>query len=501
MLIRIFLVLLVALGLTPGASTAISNSASPNASPAVIWPTASEDFSLEFFPVSPYHVGDHLSLRVTYTGEQDINEHEISISLADQPGQVVDATRFSRYSTQATFFWFLDTREHQPGFLKFLLEVPEMNLAWETGVNLLPNPGGEPRTWAEVRANCCIVHYITGTDAEEDIAQIQEILEDQTSEALAQFESQIAQNEPPMDDQLMNEPLVLALIPSVIGQGGFATDIAVITYSDRNWTGTDFSNIIHHEVVHVLDRKLNDGPRPSLFAEGLAVYFAGGHYRDGDTLQRAAALLAIGRYIPITDFVDDFYAAQHEISYLEAGGLVAYLSTIWGGERFLDFYFNLPEATSDSESISQALEAQYGMTLEELEADYIEFLRMIQPEPEVQDNVRLTIKAYDTMRLYQQLRIPSAYFRNAWWPAVDRALELDIVGDYAPREKTPVDVFIENLFLELYRALDSGDIQSAEETLAKIHDFLDLAESQGNAFSHYSIGWPLPHPARVTPGY
>ena len=238
---------------------------------------------------------------------------------------------------------------------------------------------------------------------------------------------------------------------------------------------------------------------PSLFAEGLAVFFAGGHYKQADLLNSASALLATGRYIPITDFVDDFYAAQHEISYLQAGGLVAYLVNEWGLEQFLDFYFSLSEANRDSESISTGLEEQFGMTLAELEEDFIAMLQSLNPTREAQDNVRLTIDTYDLMRRYQKTRVPSAYFRNAWWPPVDQALEMDYVGDYAAREKSPVDVVIENLFLETYPALNAGDNSKAEETLAEIERLLDLADLSGAGFSHYSIGWPLPRPLLISP--
>jgi hypothetical protein len=494
MLIRSLLIFLIALGIAP-ASAPRYDLGAPNASPA---PTqeGSEAFTLEFFPVAPYHVGDHLSLRVTYTGAQDIGGQEITIALAEKPNQALASARFSNHSQQAVFYWFLDTQGRPPGFLSFLLEVPEMEISWEAGLTLLPAASGRQWAWEAAHTDCCIIHYISGSDAEEDILQIQQILEDQTSEAVAQFGSQI---DP--DDQVLEDPLVLVLIPSVIGQGGFATDIAVMTYSDRNWAGSHFSNIAHHEIVHVLDRQLNDGPRPSFFAEGLAVYFAGGHYRDGDTLQRAAALLAIDRYIPIADFVDDFYAAQHEISYLEAGGLVAYLSKIWGMERFLDFYFNLPEADTDSASISSALEAHFGLTLSELEKDYIAHLRSLNPNQAVQAEVRLTIETYETMRRYQQLRVPGAYFRSAWWPSIDQAIERGIAGDYAPREKAPVEVVIENLFLEIYPALELGEIQRVEKNLERIQSLLALAEVQGKGFSHYSLGWPIPHPARLMPGY
>ncbi|MFW5714495.1 MAG: hypothetical protein ACOCYU_07475 [Brevefilum sp.] len=481
---RILLVFLITSGLAPGIQ-ACQHIAVPSASGFSSTQANLDDFNVEFFPVPPHHVGDHLSLRVTYSGPEDIGGRKISIALADQPSQTLETATFAQYSNQAIFYWMLDTEGLEPGFLNFLLEIPEMDLSWKTGVNLLPNHRDETWNWAKVHTNCCTIHYMTGTDAEEDIVEIQQILETQTNEALEQFESKMDDNQTALE-----EPLSLVLIPTVIGQGGFATDIAVMTYSERNWAGTEFSNIAHHEIVHVLDRHLNDGPRPSLFSEGLAVYFADGHYRDGDPLQRAAALLSIDRYIPITDFVDDFYAAQHEISYLEAGGLVAYMVEIWGQDAFLDFYFNLPEAERDSESISNALEEQYNMNLEELESEFIAYLETLNPAPEVEDNVRLTIETYDMMRRYQKIQIPSAYFRKAWWPPVNRVLEMGIVGDYAPREKTPSEVIIEALFLEVYPALNSDKHQLVEESLDEIAQLLDKAENQADAFSHYSLGWP-----------
>lgn len=495
MLMRIILALFIILSLTPGfeaelPSLAVSQSASEP------YPGTPEAFFVEFFPVAPYHVGDILSLRVTYSGAEYISGLEMQISLADQPEDVLESATFSRSSRQAIFFWVLDTSSLEPGFLAFQLKIPEMDLVWQTGVNLLPLVQEQTSTWVKHPTNCCTIYYLSGTDAEQDIAMIEQILEQQTAEALSQFQSKIDTGEKPLED-----PLSLVLIPIVIGQGGFATDIAVMTYSRRNWVGTDFSNIAHHEIVHVLDRKLNDGIRPSLFAEGIAVFLSGGHYRDADPLQRAAALLAIDRYIPLSDFVDDFYAAQHEISYMQAAGLVAYLEKTWGWERFLDFYFSLPDANRDSESIAIALADQFGITMAELENDYIAYLQSLPIDKTVQENVRLTIETYDMMRRYQQVRIPSAYFRNAWWPPIDKVLEMDIVGDYAWREKAPVDIIIESLFLEIYPALDAGNNQYAEENLKRIAELLDQADSAGQSFSHYGIGWPLPHTIFDQPGF
>jgi hypothetical protein len=106
----------------------------------------------------------------------------------------------------------------------------------------------------------------------------------------------------------------------------------------NNWTGIDFGILAHHEMVHVIDRLVNtEGPRPAMFVEGLAVYLSGGHYREGDPLQRAAALLALEMYLPLSQIV--------MISMLPSTRLVTckpqpWLPTwisIWGWETFIDF--------------------------------------------------------------------------------------------------------------------------------------------------------------------
>ena len=99
------------------------------------------EFRVEFFPVAPYHIGDTLSARVTYTGLAEISGAEITLALTDQPDQVLGTTTFSSYNRQATFYWFLDTHEIEPGFLDFRFSVPARDLTWTQGVHLLPDSG------------------------------------------------------------------------------------------------------------------------------------------------------------------------------------------------------------------------------------------------------------------------------------------------------------------------------------------------------------------------
>ena len=233
MLTRILIIILAALGLAPGVAFPTTGSHYPAALPARNLENP-QDFSVEFFPVAPHHVGDILSVRVNYSGSQEITGWDITVGLADSPENILETTQFSRYSRQAVFFWILPTGERSPGFINFLFTIEALNLSWQAGVNLLPSPGERPETWVQVHTNCCTIYYLPGTDAADDIAEIQQILETQTNQALAQFASQMDPGQ-----ATLTEPISLVLIPSLIGQGGFATDIAVMTYfrPELGWDG------------------------------------------------------------------------------------------------------------------------------------------------------------------------------------------------------------------------------------------------------------------------
>ena len=488
MLIRTIIIFISALSLllSPGAiSPSTAGSAQIDFNPV----DAPHDFEVEFFPVAPYHQGDLISARVTYTGTDEIAETEIIVSLADQTEERLGSEEFSRFDQQSDFYWILDTTTFQPGFIRFIFEIPEMNLKWDEGINLLPPVDDKDKNWGSVETNCCSVYYIDGTDAAQEISLIQERLEVTAEEALNQFFPSGIPEENPLEGEIQ-----LVLVPAILGHGGFATDTAVVTYTDRNWVGSSFTNIVHHEIVHVLDRKLNDeGPRPSLLAEGIAVYLSGGHYRDGDPLLRAFALVKLDRYIPLETLANDFYSHQHEIAYMEAAALVAYLTDAWGWEAFLDFYFNLEEGQSALDTISAGLEEWTGMDLGQLEDQLLSYLNSLEPDENVISDVRLTIEVYDMIRRYQTGVIPSAHYQTAWWPPIERMLEMGITEDYGQGEKSPLNIIIENRFIRIQEAFAMENYERIQDELDKIGHYLDIIEASGNNGSHYDLGWPLPH--------
>ncbi|MFU8826909.1 MAG: hypothetical protein ACNA70_05385 [Brevefilum sp.] len=469
MITRASTLLLVVLSLITGMGAPISTPAAQ---------IQSGEFAVEFFPVAPYHVGDILSARVTYTGEEPAEDWEITVALADEPDQILLSTTFSRHNRQAIFYWIIDTADMSPGFLSFQFNLPEAGLAWTEGVHLLPDTQDRTAAWAVAHSPCCTLHYLTGTDAAADLPEITAAVESRSALALAQFDEAGVLEENPLTD-----PLPIVLIPVVVGHGGFATDEAVLTYSHYNWTGINFEILAHHEIVHVIDRTINTtGPRPAILAEGLAVYLSGGHYREGDALERAAALLDLGLYLPITDIVNDFYAAQHEIGYMQAAALVAYLDRLYSWETVIDFYFTLPEGPDDETIISTASEARFSLSLAELEADMLAYLGDLDVDPQVISDVRLTIETYDMLRRYQTLAIPSAHFRSAWWPHPRHMRLRGIVGDYAYREKAPLHALVEHKFIQVHAALERADYARAEDLLGEIAALLTRVDHTDSLF-------------------
>jgi hypothetical protein len=92
------------------------------------------------------------------------------------------------------------------------------------------------------------------------------------------------------------------------------------------------------------------------------------------------------------------------------------------------------------------------------------------------DDVRLTVTYFDTMRHYQQLLDPSAYFRTAWLLDNKTMRQRGIVADYLRHPHTPSNLAIETLFITASLQMSSGQYDTASLTLQDISTVLDAIE-------------------------
>jgi len=472
-------------------------------------------FSVKMHPDSALYIGDQVSLEVIAESDDDWQELQVQVEAPE--GITIGPTDFGTHGIarrpQATLLWAWDTSGLSAGDYTLTFSVTPGGESWTETVSLLseaealyPEPGAG---WEVKESDCCVINYITGTAAERDLTDLVAVLEVRAQSVSQQLGVEI------------DEPIAVTFLPRVLGHGGFASQEISVSYLDRNYAGGGAGNVLHHEIVHKLDSRKEGEFRPSLLVEGLAVFLTGGHFKPEPLLPRAAALLppaegcervdptntidisagtttacALDWYIPLGALADDFYFSQHEIGYLEAGALVAYMVDTWGWVDFENFYRDIKPHEPDPESadnegggssmpIETALIDHFGLTLDELEEQFVEALQDEALTPASVYDVRLSVEFYDTVRRYQQLLDPSAYFLTAWLMDGEQMREREIVADYLRRPSSAENLSLETMLVAADEALRSGDFLQASHILYTINLVLDaLSEGTPNPFAH-----------------
>ncbi|RMG91682.1 MAG: hypothetical protein D6706_17990, partial [Chloroflexi bacterium] len=319
----------------------------------------------------------------------------------------------------------------------------------------LAPPDEKTATWVQSETACCFVYTVTGTAANRDLAQLLPLVDKAFAQAV---------------DRLNEEPdqkYTVYFIDRVIGQGGYAGSMMVVSYLDRQYAGNGLYQVLVHEAVHVLDREFAPQRIPFL-AEGLAVWAAEGHYKPENILERTAALRQIGEYIPLAELVNNFYPVQHEIGYLEAAGLVNYLINTYGWATFRSFYMDVTadDAPTLAEAMDINLQIYYNRTLAQMEAEWLAFLDEVSVSETAVADLETTIRYYNVMRQYQAQYDPTAHFLKAWLPHPERVRELGNPADLNRHPRTLINITLEVM-------LQAADLSMREGNYDRAHIILD----------------------------
>jgi hypothetical protein len=433
---------------------------------------SAEKLDILTHPDGPLYVGDHVSFEVLAPSTTKTQDETVEVKFN---GQALGSASFSSFGIggrdQATLWWVWNTSDLKPGrYTLTFTRLPD-NLTWSETVSLHPAsqvPPPEPQAhWSSVKTKCCMLHYITGTAAERDIAALSREADEQSDAVATQIGSRL------------NTSIDLILMPRVIGQGGFTTGSVYVSYLDGNYIGNEMPILFHHEFVHYYDGIVGGDYRPSMLQEGLAVYLTGGHFKPEPLGPRAAALLDLGWYIPLTKVADDFYNQQHDIGYLEAAALVKYLVETYGWSAFNEFYRTIPapNGLKDSAVIDSALRQHFGVSFADLETAYLNDLRAQPFTDDERTDLRLTVEFFDTARRYQKDLDPSAYFLTAWLPDGSVMRQRNIVADLLRRPLGLDNRLVESLIVRAQQELFRGDYANAERTLKMVNWILQVFES------------------------
>jgi hypothetical protein len=442
-------------------------------------PPAQEPFTILFHPDDYLYVGDQVSFEVIAPPDFDAKDAMLMVQVDPPLGPHLGQVKFGPWGIQgrieAAMIWAWDTTTADPGLHNLAFEVQPQGYSWTEQVNLLPTsamPADQAAAhWASTQSECCTVFYITDTASERDLPTLTSMIDAQAQDAMEKMSA------------TFTEPITITILPRLLGHGGFTSTEISVSYLDRNYAANSWAMVVHHEMIHAIDAHLGGDFRPSLFVEGLAVYMTGGHYKPEPLMPRAAALLGdyLNWYIPLKPLADDFYTSQHEIGYLEAASLIEYMVNTYGLDAFFSFYrdIHIHQDESQSDAIDAALEQHFSISLTRLEMDFITALKAEPDTTAWVDDVRLTVTFYDTMRRYQQLLDPSAYFRTAWLMDNSAMRQRGIVADYLRHPHTPNNLALETLFIS---ASQYGSEQNYPDAL----QFLDTINSVLDAFEHGS---------------
>ena len=411
-------------------------------------------------PDGPLYVGDQVSFEILIPAETSDKRGSIEVTFN---GQELGSSGFAPYGiggrNQVTLWWVWDTHDLKPGSYTLTFTRLPDNTTWTESFPLHPAdqvPSPEPDAhWVSTTTVCCNLYYITGTAAERDITTLSREADEQSTVVSAQMGTSLSKR---MDIIFMSR---------VVGHGGFTGLGVYVSYLDDNYIGNDMPILFHHEFVHFYDNELGGDYLPTMLQEGLAVYLAGGHFKPEPLGPRAAALLNLGWYIPLTTIADDFYNQQHDIAYLEAGALVKYLVETYGWDAFNEFYRTIPapESRTVSAVMDNALQDHFGLSFADLETAYLAYLQTQTVTPDVRTDLQLTVAFFDTVRRYQEALDPSAYFLTAWLPDGSVMRQRGIVADFLRHPEGWDNRLLESLLIRSKRELFSGDYINTERTL------------------------------------
>jgi len=425
-------------------------------------------FTILAHPDGPLYVGDQVSFEVLSPITKIGRTGSVSVTFEGQEiGQAAFAPFGLGERSQASLWWLWDTNKLDPGSYKLTFTLLPDNIADTVTFRLRPAdqvPPPEPgAAWVSTTTVCCILHYISGTAAARDISSLSQMADVESTAVSAQVGSQLSSR------------IDVIFMARVIGHGGFTWGSVYISYLDENYIGNDMPMVFHHEFVHYYDALRGGDYLPIMLQEGLAVYFSGGHFKPEPLIPRAAAMVAMNWYIPLATLANDFYDQQHERGYLEAGALVEYLVETYGWDAFNEFYRNIASPDSGQTNdmlIDTSLHEHLGISFAELESAFLGFLHSQTINEMAGTDLQVTVSFYDTVRRYQQVFDPSAYFLTAWLPDGSDMHQRGIVADFLRRPRSWGNQVIESLLIRAHGQYFGGDYSHAETTLKWTNNLL-----------------------------
>ena len=415
------------------------------------------------YPGPEHYAGDVLTFEIVNDGSFGDETLDVSLTLDGNPPTEVSAT--SNYMNLLLPLALDTTNLSGQHTLKLTTADGRLN---ETYIfEVLPADQRPPNevdaSWLVHEIDCCVLHYISETAAARDIEFIAENFQQAAEEFATITGNDI---DPKLDVYIMDR---------IWGNGGFGGNgELVISYFDRYYGPTigneGLQTLARHEFTHAAGVGLKTtGNGVDFNGEGLAVYVAGGHYKPEPLAERGAALLDLGHYVPITQFIP-----QHELSYLYPAAMLTYIVETYGMEKMWEFLGSDDNSEDDQPgSLEAALQATFGVSIPEFDESFQTWLEQHEPGEQLED-LRLTIELQDLRRQYQETYSPPPYFILA--SVEDAAARSEYLPVVIREARAPANIAVELLIAHAQQAIVEGDYMQAEELNNVLADIVSTGE-------------------------
>ncbi len=137
---------------------------------------------------------------------------------------------------------------------------------------------------------------------------------------------------------------------------------------------------------------------------------------------------------------------------------------------------------STATAVDEALQRHYGLSLSAVEKRFLSALRQLPVNADLLEDVKLTVRFYETVRRYQRDLDPSAYFLFAWLPPAEPMRRSGVVADYLRYPNRIENVVLESLLVSAEDCLRAGRYDQAQAHIDAVNAVLDLRAK----------GWPDP---------
>lgn len=459
-------------------STATSVAQTPTSPPP---PTSSPDDDLSLsadgiflHPVPDVYAGDPVTFYILADVPPGVEPNDVTIRVEVRNQVTLQGALNGRNlagNAIGLFAWAWQTEGHEgqhdviitldpDDTIKAGDENPDNNQVTFT-VPVLPSRSRPPREWEQnwevSETDCCVLRVISETAAQRDLELLRVAVQDAVDQAAERLDVQ------------PQEKLNIYFIDRVIGQGGYASSTMVISYLDRNYAGGGLNEVLVHEATHLLDRQFAPD-RIAFLAEGLAVWAAGGHYKQENIDQRVKALRETNRYMPLPDLIDNFYESQHEVGYTQAAGFINYLVATYGWQATRAFYGDVhpqPE-TSYTTALEDGLQRHFDLSLGEMEQNWMAYLDALPRSSQAVGDLLTTSRYYDLMRDYQLRYDPTAHFLQAWLPYPQELEQRGLTADVARHPEQSINITLEVMLHAVHQAIAGGDLNRANVILDSV---------------------------------